>query len=213
MTGGGGRGPSGLDAAAEVQLRHRAKQQIRKSMQAVRRTVPADARARRSARIAEHVRGLGGWTRARVVAGYVAMRGEVDPAALLDEVRGSGRMVVLPRVDVDAQTLELRRVDDGVSLEESAMGFLQPPASAPRVDEGEVDLVLVPALAADERGYRIGWGKGFYDRLLPLMPRATRVALVFDFQLVAEVPETPGDEPVDVVVTDTRVVEPSTPRG
>src|SRR5690606_32391242 len=160
VTGGDGRGPSDLDAAVEVQLRHQVKEQIRKSMRAVRRAVPADARARRSARIAAHVRGLEDWPGAKVVAGYVAMRGEVDPAELLDEVRGAGGTVALPRFDWDTETLELRRVDDGVPLEESGMGFLQPPASAPRVDEADVDLVLVPALAADERGYRIGWGKG-----------------------------------------------------
>jgi 5-formyltetrahydrofolate cyclo-ligase len=86
------------------------------------------------------------------------------------------------------------------------MGFLQPPAGSPRVPELDVGIVLVPALAVDERGHRIGWGKGFYDRLLPLVPDAVRIALVFDFQLVAEVPDTPGDERVDYVVTDSRVI-------
>lgn len=196
--------PADLDPIVEARLRHAAKDRIRKSMRGIRRAIPAEARAKRSSAIADRVRGLPAWEQARVVAGYVAMRGEVDPAVLVREARAEGREVALPRVDLGAETIALHRAGD--ALEESGMGFLQPPADSPRVQEFEVDLVLVPALAADERGHRIGWGKGFYDRLLPLMPRAVRVALVFDFQLVAEVPDTQGDERVDWVVTDARAI-------
>jgi len=155
------------------------------------------------------VLGLDAWSSARVIAGYLAMRGEADPAALLDAARDAGHTVALPRVDWAAETMELRAVGREGELEESGMGFMQPAAGAPRVADDEVDLVLIPALAADERGYRIGWGKGFYDRLLPSLSRAVRVALIFDFQLVAEVPDTPGDERVDYIVTDDRVVHVS----
>jgi 5-formyltetrahydrofolate cyclo-ligase len=85
------------------------------------------------------------------------------------------------------------------------MMFLQPPEHAPSVADGDVDLVIVPALAADERGHRIGYGKGFYDRLLPRLSGATRLCVIFDFELVAEVPNRPGDEMVDLIVTDARI--------
>lgn len=205
MTGRGGDS-FGFDDAMELELRHRAKRELRKRMRSVRTAVPAQARQARSSRIADRVRHLEAWSAARMVAGYVAMRGEADPAALLEEARAAGRAVVLPRVDWESETMHMHRVDTTTDLEESGMGFLQPRAEAPRVDAGEIELVLVPALAADDRGYRIGWGKGFYDRLLPLMRRASRVCLVFDFQLVAEVPNTPGDERVDHLVTDERTL-------
>jgi 5-formyltetrahydrofolate cyclo-ligase len=194
-----------VDPALETQLRYRAKEQIRKRMRALRNAIPNEARLKRSHAIAERVRALDAWATARVIAGYVAMRGEADPAELLAEARSRGREVALPRVDFESETLTLHLSVDG-ELEESGMGFLQPPKESPQIAEHTVDLVLVPALASDERGYRIGWGKGFYDRLLPTMPRAMRVALLFDFQLVAEVPSTPGDERVDCVVTDTRTL-------
>ena len=82
--------------------------------------------------------------------------------------------------------------------------FQQPPLDAPLIAGDEVDLVIVPALAADDRGYRIGYGKGYYDRLLPRLPRAFRAAVIFDFELIAEVPEHPYDTPVDIVITDQR---------
>ena len=193
-----------MDPALETQLRYRAKEQIRKRMRALRNAVPKEARAKRSHAIATRVREIDAWQSAKVIAGYVAMRGEADPAELLAEARDRGLEVALPRVDFESETLTLHRMTG--DLEESGMGFFQPPKESPRVPEEAIELVLVPALAADEIGYRIGWGKGFYDRMLPAMPRAMRVALVFDFQLIAEVPSTPGDERVDCVVTDARTI-------
>ena len=88
-----------------------------------------------------------------------------------------------------------------------AMRVPEPPEDAARIEASEVDLVIVPALALDERGARIGYGAGYYDQLLPQLQRAVRIGVVFDFQLVAEVPETEGDERVDLVVTDERIIE------
>lgn len=210
MIGGGGDS-FGFDDATELHLRHRAKEELRKRMRAVRRAIPREARAARSARIVERVTRLDAWASARVIASYAAMRGEVDLGELLEQAHASGRTVALPRVDWSEESMRMHRAEAGAELEESGMGFDQPSAACPLVDDAEVDLVLMPALAADERGYRIGWGRGFYDRLLPLMGRATRVAVIFDFQLIAEVPNTPGDELVDYLVTDERTLHVSRP--
>jgi 5-formyltetrahydrofolate cyclo-ligase len=73
---------------------------------------------------------------------------------------------------------------------------------------GEIDVIVVPALAVDPRGYRIGYGGGYYDRALPLhVPPAMSIAVAFDFQLIAEAPQTDGDVPVHWIVTDTRSLE------
>ena len=82
----------------------------------------------------------------------------------------------------------------------------EPPISAPLVDPGDVDLVIVPGLVFDERGARIGYGAGLYDRLLPKCSNAARVGVAHDFQLLAEIPEGPGDVRVEVIVTNDRVV-------
>ena len=65
----------------------------------------------------------------------------------------------------------------------------------------------MPALAFDVRGHRIGYGHGYYDRLLPRLPRALNVAVGYDFQLVSELPDTEGDIAVDWLVTDARTLE------
>lgn len=189
---------------AEAHLRRQAKAELRKRIAAVRRALPRDARAERSRAVAERLLALDALRAPGHVLAYWPMRGEVDPRPAFDALRARGATLALPRMDWGADALALHAHDPSVPLEESGMGFLQPPADAPRIAPAAIDAVLVPAVAADDRGYRIGLGKGFYDRLLPTLEGAFSVALLFDFQLVAEVPEEPHDARVHHVVTDRR---------
>lgn len=186
-------------------LRARVKEEIRTRRKAVRRAMPHEARVARSEAICDRVIALPEWERASTVLAFVSMRTEVQTERAVQAARAAGKRVLATRMNATFDDLELRewRADD--PLEESGNLFLQPSADAPVVAPDAVDLVLVPALAVDERGHRIGYGKGFYDRLLPRLTRAARVAVVFDFERVAEVPEREGDVRVDVVVTDARV--------
>jgi 5-formyltetrahydrofolate cyclo-ligase len=197
-----------FDAAEEQAIRRRVKDELRTRLGAIRRAVPADARAARAARIVEHVRRLPEWTTSRVGAAYGARRGEADPPALVAEARAAGRTVVLPRTDVERDTITWHVAREDAVLERGSFGVLEPPANAELVQLDRIDLVLVPAIAVDERGHRLGHGRGFYDRALRDMPRARRCALVFAFQRLAEIPDTEGDERVHVVVTDEGVYEP-----
>ncbi len=199
------------ETAAEDALRAGMKAEIRQRRRSVRRATPHEARVARSEVIARHVLALPEWERARTVLLFVSMRSEVQTEPLVAAARQAGKLVVAPRMAADRQHLELHEWREGDVLEESGMMFLQPRAEAPRVADDAVDLVIVPALAADERGHRVGYGKGFYDRLLPRLARAFRACVIFDFELVAEVPDREGDEATDVVVTDARVIR--TERG
>jgi 5-formyltetrahydrofolate cyclo-ligase len=88
--------------------------------------------------------------------------------------------------------------------------FLSPPPTAPRAKRGEIDLILVPALAVSANGHRLGYGRGYYDVTLPdFRPPALCVVVAFDFQLLAELPELAHDVASDVVVTDARTLTPS----
>ncbi len=114
--------------------------------------------------------------------------------------------VALPRVDFGADRLVLHWVGPDSKLITNRYDILEPDPVEAQVSIGALDWILVPGLAADERGHRIGYGRGFYDRLLPEHPEATRAFLGYDFQLVAEVPNTEGDTPVDWVITDARTI-------
>ncbi|MEM9190953.1 MAG: 5-formyltetrahydrofolate cyclo-ligase [Myxococcota bacterium] len=193
-----------LNPEQEEALRHRAKAELRKRFRAVRGAVPRESRQARSAKLCAHLTASDAWQNATLVAGYVAMGSEADPAKALAERQAAGQSYALPAMDWDADEVIFREAD-GSPLEESGLGFLQPPESAPQVAFGQIDLVLVPALAIDDRGFRLGWGKGYYDRLLPRLPNALAIALVFDFQLLAELPHTSADVPVPTTVTDAGV--------
>ena len=185
-------------------LRFRAKTELRKRLRAIRRQIPVANRNERSEAIAAQLKALPAWTQARTIAGFVAMGDEPNPAAALESARGAGSRIVLPRVEPETDmTFHAAETE----LETHPLGFKQPSADALLVGPSEIDLVLVPALAADVRGHRLGYGGGFYDRALPNFGHATTVALVFHFQLMAELPNTPGDVPVRWVVTDQGIYE------
>ncbi len=193
--------------APEEQLRAKVKDEIRFRIRQVRKATPAAARAARSALIHERLFARPEWQRARSVLLFASMRAEVDTLAIERRARDEGKALSCPRMNDDVTELDVRVWEAGV--EPFAQGRLapEPPPDAPPADLESIDLVIVPAVALDPRGARIGYGRGLYDRLLPRLPNAARVAVAFDFQLIAEVPETAGDQRVDVILTDARAID------
>jgi 5-formyltetrahydrofolate cyclo-ligase len=184
-----------------------AKEALRKRLSALRRTLTAEARSERSLRASEHLIAQACFSEARVVLAYAALRFELDPSPALTRAAQQGKTVLLPRVAPESSTLSLHVYEAGDELCESGFGVREPLASAPQVLPDQVDLVLVPALAFDARGYRLGYGKGFYDRLLPLLSRAERVGLAFELSLLPQLPNEDHDIAVHRVVTEKRVIE------
>ena len=91
---------------------------------------------------------------------------------------------------------------------ERGFGFCEPEPAAPEASRGEIDVIVVPAIAIDPAGHRIGYGAGFYDRTIArFAPPAITIGVAFDFQLVAEVPFTEHDVALAHVVTDERQIE------
>ena len=187
------------------QLRAHAKRELRRTMRSTRGLLPDNARAVRSNAIAESLAQIAELNAARTIAGFMAIHGEVDLEPWL-LTRMSQQTIALPRVDREVDQLVFHRWD-GADLNEGAFGVREPEQDAPLVDPRTVDFVLVPALAVDARGYRVGYGRGYYDRALPQFTQAVSCAVVYDFQLVMEVPREAHDAPVDLVVSDARVID------
>jgi 5-formyltetrahydrofolate cyclo-ligase len=184
-----------------------AKEALRKRLAALRRTLTAEARAERSLRASEHLIAHAGFDAARVVLVYAALRFELDPSHAVAHAAAAGKTVVLPRVLPESGELSLHVYKPGDELTESGFGVREPHAGSERVAPERVDLVLVPAIAFDARGYRLGYGKGFYDRLLPSLVRAERVGLAFELSLLPQLPNEDHDIAVQRVVTEKRVIE------
>jgi 5-formyltetrahydrofolate cyclo-ligase len=194
-----------FDPDIEALFRRQAKAALRKRARALRHSIPESARAVRSGKIVENVLACDAFERARSVALFWPMleRGEVDVRALDDAARQAGKPVAYPFLRDDAD-MALLLAEPG-SLEERGHGFAEPPEGAPEMAASEAMVVVVPALAVDPLGHRIGYGKGFYDRLLTrICPPAFAIAVAYDFEVVPEVPADAHDHAVDVVVTDLR---------
>ncbi len=189
----------------ERALAAQVKQALRERMRRVRHVLPLEAVAARSARLCERLWALPELQATPLVVGYRAVRKEADLGALLLRAEQTGKRVWLPRVHDDAG-LTLHVHGAAAPLEQNALGIEEPCSDAERVALDAAMVILVPALVIDVRGHRIGYGRGYYDRLLPQLPRAFKVAVGYDFQLASELPIVEHDFAVDCVVTDERTI-------
>jgi 5-formyltetrahydrofolate cyclo-ligase len=192
------------------QLAFRAKRELRKRLRSVRAAMPAAAIEARSRSLCERIAAMDVFRRAETLALFASRSDEVQCASLEHLARASGKRVALPVVIDEEPGLRFRARWDGTRehpLETSAYGIEEPIAEAPEVPYEALDLIVVPALGVDDRGHRIGYGRGYYDRVLPRCTRAVRVAVAFEFQLLAEIPTRAGDVACDLVVTDGRAFE------
>jgi 5-formyltetrahydrofolate cyclo-ligase len=188
------------------------KRAVRRRMAAVRQALPAAARDLRSAHIVELVSSSPAFAAAQGVGLYAAMveRGEVDVSRLDALARKAGKRVYYPFMDKTAagHTTGFRQVRDPASeLQRRGHPFVEPDPSVPAAKAGDIDLIIVPALAAALTGHRIGTGSGFYDVTLRDFPNAVTCLVIFSFQLLAEVPNEPHDMPCSFVCTDNEWVQ------
>jgi 5-formyltetrahydrofolate cyclo-ligase len=145
-------------------------------------------------------------TAGTVVSGYAAIGDEIDPAPLMASLTRQGCSLALPVVTGKAVPLEFRAICEDTAMVPGVWGIAQPPASCPVVTPA---ILLVPLLAFDDDGWRLGYGGGYYDRTLRLLRHAAptlAIGLAFDIQKIDAVPHLDYDERLDWVVT------PSGPR-
>jgi 5-formyltetrahydrofolate cyclo-ligase len=193
------------------QLPHQAaeaKAALRREILARRDALDPAARAHRSAAATARVASLGAFRRARVTLAYASFGSELDTRGLLRRVVAGGRRLVLPRIQRAERRLALYEVRDlDADLRPGVWGIPEPaPDRCRPVAPDEIDFVLVPGVVFDPEGGRIGYGAGYYDRLLGTWPRPVPplVAAAFELQVVPAVPVLPADRRVDLVVTELR---------
>ncbi len=137
----------------------------------------------------------------KIVSGFAAIRDEINPAELMLWLHAEGWQLALPVMIAKGKPLVMRAWTPGDTMEAAAWGIAEPTAEKPEVDP---DVVLVPLLAFDERGHRLGYGGGFYDRTLARL-RAKKpvvaVGIAYDEQKVDAVPVESYDQRLDWVLT------------
>jgi 5-formyltetrahydrofolate cyclo-ligase len=163
-------------------------------------------RERRSAAICAHVRALPAFAAARGIHCFLSMRSEVDTRPLISAALASGQAVVVPVVLPKAVELSHAWLDslDAGALAPGTFGTFNPRDLRPAA-VGDWEVAIVPLLAFDRRGYRLGYGKGYYDRLLAASPAAT-IGVAFAAQELDMLPVEPHDVPLDWIVTEDEVI-------
>ncbi|WP_338699284.1 5-formyltetrahydrofolate cyclo-ligase [Streptomyces sp. Q6] len=192
---------------------HPDKRTLRREFLAVRNTLLHDDVRATEKVVAERALDLAEFADARTVAAYVSVGGEPGTGALLDTLRARGTRVLLPVLLPD-NDLDWGAYEGAASLvrvqHPGKMALLEPGGRRLGPDAVlEADVVLLPGLAVDARGMRLGRGGGSYDRVLARLEAAgahpARVVLLYDSEVVAHLPEEAHDKPVDAVVTPSGV--------
>ena len=187
---------------------HQAKATLRKQVLARREALPDDARRAAGLAIEKRVFALTKYQRAKCVMADMSFGMEMDMTAIVEAVIWSGKQLILPRVDRATKMLSLHRVENMADLVAGVWGIREPRADLPTVTIDTIDLILMPGVAFDIQGNRLGYGAGFYDKLLAsTSTQPTRVAATFDCQLVDAVPTDAHDQRVHVLITESRTIE------
>ncbi len=140
---------------------------------------------------------------------YAAMPAELDPSFAITALRQHAVRIGYTRIEAPG-VLGVHVVESETQLIPGPLSIRQPSEDLPRLPFDQIDAVIVPGVAFDESGARLGYGGGYFDRLLPMLrPDCARIGVAFDEQLLEEIPAEEHDAFVDVVVTPTRVIRPS----
>jgi 5-formyltetrahydrofolate cyclo-ligase len=182
---------------------------LRRELLKKRDSIPSQVRKAKDMVINERLMSLDEIRNANVLFFFASFRSEVNTLDAIAQLLSDGKRPVLPKVDNERHVLLLYEVKDMGELAEGYMGIPEPTAlSADRMVEiNGVDAVIIPGAGFDVEGNRIGYGGGYYDRLLSLLTRRVLVvAPAYEEQIVESVPAEPHDIKVDVIVTDRRVI-------
>lgn len=189
-----------------------AKKTLRSLVLATRASLNAEDRAERSIRIAESFLALPEVELAGRFLLYCSVGSEVETRRLIARLIAQEKTVSLPLVDSDRLYLCPRHIQNLEGLVVGAHKIPSPPADAPKLAPELIEVAVLPGVAFDLEGWRLGYGGGYYDRFLA-RSSALRVGLAFEAQIVEKTPQELHDQRVDVIVTEGRVIRPGLGNG
>lgn len=186
-----------------------AKRELRAKIEATLKSLSEKERRSKINDIEARLFDFANFLEARIVLLYVADKNEVETQAILKMTFDYGKIIVLPVFESDKGRVRLLKVDDpSRDLIEGPQGRWEPnPERCREVPMECIDIAIIPCIAVDEKGGRLGAGDGDYDRLIPQLPITTRkVALSLEDQIVPQIPAESHDKHVDIIITDKRTI-------
>ncbi len=201
------------DAWTTNKLADSSKAAMRDQISAVLAKMAESERASGSQQIRDRLEKHNIWREAKSVLFYAPFAAEPDVWQLLSDALAEGKMAFLPRFDSESGNYTACQVKDlAADIEIGKFGIREPRAGCARLSFNRLDLILVPGIAFDLDGYRLGRGKGYYDRLLGEL-QGEKCGVAFDQQIVDRVPVEPHDMRLSCIVTPTRWQSVTGPRA
>jgi 5-formyltetrahydrofolate cyclo-ligase len=185
------------------------KREIREDMIKMMDAMPDTQRAKKTKAIEDRLFGFANFLEANISLLYMNGSHEVATENIIKKAMAFSKIIVLPAFDMEKFEMRLLKVDNlAKNLKPGPKGVLEPDDKLCKaVPIDCIDIAIVPGIAFDEKGARIGTGTGFYDRLIPELPITTRkVALAFEDQILQQIPMESHDRFVDIIVTDERII-------
>ena len=189
----------GCEYSLSARLPQMSKPELRRWIRGLKSARSAEWLKHKSEEICTRLMSDGLWRASGTILLYHALPDEVDTSLLLEHAMLMGKRVLLPKVVGDELHLRVYSPD---AMQRGAYGIMEPTGQEfPPERYSEIDLAVLPGMAFSRHGARLGRGKGYYDRLLPLMPRAYKIGLCFPFQLLHTLPAEEHDVPMNEVIT------------
>lgn len=181
------------------------KKGLRQKMLAMRRALSANETESRSSSLKENILSLPEYKNAKKIMAFLAMKGESNLDGFIRQALLDGKEVYIP-VCLPERQMEAGRLIDMEHFEKRPLGLRNLPAGYEVTSPESLDLVLIPGLAVSQEGIRLGMGAGYYDRYLARVPFEKRVAALWDFQVIPDIPSEPFDQKIAKIVTDKSVI-------
>lgn len=182
------------------------KKQLRQDMREKLSTIQKPMYEDKSYKIAQKLYEEPSWTKAETVGITLSNPPEVDTYQIIRKAWELGKTVVVPKCISKTKKLDFRCLEDFSQIESVFFGLYEPIESITRkVNDADIDLLIVPGLIFTRKGFRVGFGGGYYDRFLTAY-RGDKISLAFENQVVTELPIEEHDIPVDKIITNNEVI-------
>ncbi len=147
------------------------------------------------------------YRQAKTVFLFAGVRSEIDTKFLTEESLRLGKRVAMPRCIPGKREMLLLEIESWADLQPGYFGLLEPKPTARFISCAEVDLIVVPGVVFSPDGYRIGYGGGYYDRLLDKLTDPITVGIAFQLQVVSYLPQETHDKPVEFLITEKGLID------
>lgn len=180
------------------------KAEIRARLKQIRSAISAEDRQIFSQSITGKILDLEEIRRSQHIFTYISCDGEVGTHDLINELLKLGKRIAVPKI-IHSDHMEAVAFNDWDELETGQLGILTPKSCEPAA--GNFDVVITPGLGFTTEGFRIGYGRGYYDKWFATHQVQQKIAVTFDAQILESLPVTEFDVPVNMIVTESRIIE------